>query len=116
MKTIELNKDLAGTRYGDGMPSGPTTTTTNETYPEFEFTSDKPCDLPDSGELTIKYRLVRHSEDTRSEANPRYGYTICVKKLVSAEGDSDKSPTRKYTEGGEALDALVKEKELEGEY
>lgn len=89
-----------------------------KSYPEFAFTENEPCDIPDEGELTIKYRLVRHSEDTTNEAHPKYSYTICVKKLISAVGESDKSPTRKYAEGGDALDALVaaKSEEKDDEY
>lgn len=114
MKTIKLDKDLAGTKSYAGETAFPTTSV-RESYPEFSFSEDEPCDLPEEGELTIKYRLVRHATDTTDEEHPRYSYTVCVKKLISAVGESD-SPTRKYIEGGDALDALVKEKESEGGY
>lgn len=110
MKTTKLGVDLAGARsYGDGM----TMPSEEKSYPEFSFTEDEPCDIPEEGELTVKYRLIRHATDTTNEGRPKYSYTICVKKLISAEGESDKSPARKYSEGGDALDALVKEKESE---
>lgn len=115
MKTIELNKDLSGTRsYGDGMPMT-ASFSEEKNYPEFSFTEDEPCNVPEEGELTIRYRLVRHATDTTNEDKPRYSYSICVKKLISAEGERDKSPSKSYDNASGALDALVKEKESESE-
>lgn len=116
MKTIELDKDLAGTKsYGDGMPMT-AGFSEEKNYPEFSFTESEPCDLPDEGELTIKFRLTRHATDVTNEDRPKYSYTVCVKKLISAKGASDKFPTRNYSKaGGEALDALVAEKESASE-
>lgn len=113
MKKIDLDVNLERDGgMGMSVPSGPSH------YPEFSFEEDEPCDIPEEGELTIKYRLVRHATDTTNEDRPKYSYTICVKKLISAVGESDKSPTRKYSEGGEALDALVaaKNEEKDDEY
>lgn len=113
MKTIVLDKDLAGTtNYGAGLPMN---TSQKASYPEFSFSEDEPCDLPEEGELTIKYRLVRHATDTTDEAHPRYSYTVCVKKLISAEGEKDKRPAKSYDEAGDALDLLAASKLSEKE-
>jgi hypothetical protein len=114
-KTIELDVDL---EKSYGYESGPITSSLNNPhYPEFSFTEDEPCNIPDEGELTIQFRLVRHATDTTNPEKPRYSYTICVKKLISAEGEKSESPTRRYNEAGDALDALAKEKSKdEGEY
>lgn len=117
MKTIKLDVDLAGTRsYGDGMPMT-VGMSEEKNFPEFSFTEPERCSLPEEGELTIRYRLIRHAEDTKDESNPKFSYTVQVQKLISAEGET---PTKRYDEGGDALDALKAEKEsaseLEGEY
>lgn len=103
MKTIELDVDLER-NYGISEPSAV------GNYPEVSFTEDKPCDIPEEGVLTVKYRLVRHGTDTTDENRPRYSYTICLKELVSAVAEEVESPTKKYDEAGEALDALAAEK------
>lgn len=111
MKKIELDVDLSKS------PGEPTSLSTGEYFPEIHFEESHPCPIPESGLLTVSFRLIKHSEDSRNEDNKKYGYTIQILKLISAVGESDTSPTRKYSEGGEALDALVKEKESdEGEY
>ena len=106
MKKIEINVDL-GDRASNLAPA-----TLSEYYPEISFTEDKPCDIPDEGILTVKYRLVRHGEDTRVENSPLYNYTIQIEKLIDAVPEKEDviSPTRKIDEAGEALDALVAEK------
>ena len=120
MKMIKLDRDLEGTQgYGDNPVMN---SSGDKGFPTFSFTEDEPCDIPDEGELTIKFRLVKHAEDTTNEDRPKYSYTICVKELISAVPESDKSPTRKYDEAGDALDALAEAKqdsnkaEEEGEY
>lgn len=115
MKTIVLDKDLAGTKsYGDGMPMTASFSEAKN-YPEFSFTESEPCNLPDEGELTIKYRLVRHATDTTNEDRPKYSYTVCVKKLISAEGEKDKRPARSLNESDDALDVLAASKLSESE-
>lgn len=116
MKKIELNTDLSGAgSYGDGMPM--TMPSEAKNFPSFSFTESEPCNLPDEGTLVIAFRLVRHATDTTNESRPKYSYTVCVKRLISAHGAHDKSPAKSYDEAGDALDALVKEKSVDrGDY
>jgi hypothetical protein len=109
MKTIKLDRDLEGSQ-NNGYGGLTSVTPGVKDFPTFSFTESTPCDIPDEGELTIKFRLVKHAEDTTNEDRPKYSYTVCVKKLISAVAHSDKSPTRKYDEAGDALDALAKAK------
>lgn len=107
MKKIELNIDLDRESGLNSVPTGV------GYYPEFSFTEDKPCDIPEEGELTVKYRLVRHAVDTTNEDKPRYSYTVCVKELISAVGEKEPSVNEYKDEAGDALDALVAEKAKE---
>lgn len=111
MKKIDLDVDLER-NYENSVPSG------ISEYPEVSFTEDEPCDIPEEGVLTVKYRLVRHGKDTTDESKPRYSYTICLKELVSAVSKEVETPTKKHDEAGEALDAIAAEKmkSKEGEY
>ena len=104
MKKIELDVDLE--RNYNGL-SGPSRASE---YPEVSFTEDEPCNIPEEGVLTVKYRLVRHGTDTSDENRPQYSYTICLKELVSAVSEELEAPSKKYDEAGEALDKLAAEK------
>lgn len=106
MKKIELNVSLERNYDGMPVPSGP------EEYPSFSFTEDEPCDLPEEGTLTVKYRLARHEEDKTNEERPKYRYTVQIEKLISAVPEEEESKPS-YKESEDALDALAAEKAKE---
>jgi hypothetical protein len=84
-------------------------------YPEFTFKYDEPDAVPDTGTMTIKYRVARRSEDAKRPKDERYSCTIEVTEIVSANKMKDESPSKKYNEAGEALDKLAAEKMMEHE-
>lgn len=98
--------------------------TSSEYYPEFTVTQkegDEDFDLgelPKDGEMTVRYKMTRSSEDTKRGV---CSYTFEVREVVSAAGSKNKSPAKNYGEdAGAALDKLAKEKadenSDEGEY
>jgi len=105
MKEVELNIELGDKSSGVAMTQGP-----SGYLPEFTFSEDKPCDIPDEGTLTIEYRLIRHSTDTKDEDRPLYTYTVEVKKLLTAVAEYDDAPSKRDRSADDALDALAKEK------
>lgn len=97
---------------GDPMPvSGPG----GPYYPEFTFNYDEEDAVPDQGTMTIRYKVSRKSEDAKRPKDRRYSCTIEVVEIVSAQGEKDRSPSKKYNDAGDALDALAKEKYEEKE-
>src|SRR6185369_14445460 len=83
-------------------------------YPDFTVTfkegEDQDLDeIPEEGEMVIRYRRKRTSEDNlRDECT----YSFCVLAIESAKGD-DESPAKSYNEAGDALDKLAAEKSKE---
>ncbi len=84
-----------------------------EHFPEFTFEHSEDV-VPDHGTMVIEYETSRKSDDRNRDPDRRYSCTICVKKIVSAEGEKDLRPSQRDTSTEDALDALAKEKE--GEY
>jgi len=77
-------------------------------YPEFTFREADEPEFPDEGTMTIRYKKVRTSMDKKSDKP--YSCTLEVREIVSAEGEKDDSPTKKYDEAGPALDKLAASK------
>src|SRR5688572_27564351 len=100
-KKIELNVELDKSYGGTSIPSQ------MNPYPEFSFSEDEPCDIPEAGELTIQFKLVRSGWDRTDPEHPRYSYTVCVKKLLHAVSQELEAPVKKYDETEKALDALA---------
>lgn len=103
---------------GGSIPMSPSSP---EYFPEFtveQKEGDEDFDLgelPKEGELTVKYKMTRTSENTKTGICT---YTFEVRNIVSASGNKNKSPAKNYGEdAGAALDRLAKEKaDEEGEY
>ena len=116
---MKINLNL---KARDDMGGSPVMSqTSSEYYPEFtvrQKEGDEDFDLgelPKDGEFTVKYKMTRTSEDTKTGVCT---YTFEVREIVSASGSKSKAPAKNYGEdAGAALDKLAKEKaEEEGEY
>lgn len=113
MKKIALNLNLKNTSGNGSMPVGPEKDA--YAYPDFTvvFPEGEDGDLdmaPETGEMVIRYRRKRTSEDNiRDECQ----YTFCVEEILSVKGTEDESPAHSYTEAGDALDKLAAEKSKE---
>jgi len=90
-----------------------------EYYPEFTVTQKEDDgeydlgDLPDTGELTIRYSMSRSSENKKTGICT---YTFEVREIVSAADAKEKSPSKNYgADAGSALDKLKEQAEHESE-
>ena len=111
MKGVELGVDLGSKSQGSEIPAP-----SGEYFPEIHFEESSPCPIPEEGLLTVSFRLIKHSEDSRNEDNKKYGYTIQILKLVSAVSEELEAPSKRYNESEDALDKLAAEKSKESEY
>ena len=114
---MKINLNLK-VREDMGMPSP--VSTGSEYFPEFTVTQkegDEDFDLgelPKDGELTVKYKLTRTSENTKTGICT---YTFEVREIVSASGSKNKSPAKNYGEdASSALDRLKEKAENESEH
>jgi hypothetical protein len=83
-------------------------------YPGFHYEGDEELDLPESGEMTIRFVKTGSSENTNRDGKTRYSCSIEVRKIVSVEGNGEEQKSAsKITE--EALDALREKLAEEGD-
>lgn len=89
-----------------------------EYYPEFEYSGEKPLDLPDEGVMKIRYRKVRSSERLVGEEKV-HTCTVEVMSIESVKGVKEDAesdmPVKNGNETEDALDNLMREK-AEKEY
>lgn len=85
-----------------------------EYRPEFTFREKDEPEFPDAGIMKIRFKKVRSAMDLNS-AKP-YSCTIEVREIISAEGEKDDRPSKKYDEAGPALDKLAAEKSKTSDY
>lgn len=95
-------------------------------YPTFTFRYDEDADLPEEGEMVIKYRLSRKEQDTKAPKDEQFACTIEVTKIISVESEEEEAgenenndaeegeemsaPAKSYgKDAADALDKLVEE-------
>jgi hypothetical protein len=91
--------------YEETMPSLPEKDDVH--YPSFHVESDEKLDIPEEGEMTIKYKKVSSAHSERN-GNEHYSCTIEVLGIVSTDGKKVKSPAKSGNEAESALDDLMK--------
>lgn len=94
--------------------SEPSILASSEYRPEFTFREKDEPEFPDAGIMEIRFKKVRSAMDLNS-AKP-YSCTIEVREIISAEGEKDDRPSKKYDESGPALDKLAAEKKSKTDY
>lgn len=110
---MKLNIDLGSKGPGECC-SSPTKSEPSVYYPSFCYTGDKPMDIPEEGEMVIRYKKVSSTKETRDDKT-RYICTIEIREIVSAEEEDDEDevtpPAKNLSaEAGDALDKLMMEK------
>ena len=117
IRSMKINLNL---KVREDMGGSPVMSqTSSEYFPEFTVTQkegDEDFDLgelPKDGELTVKYKLTRTSENTKTGVCT---YTFEVREIVSASGKKSKAPAKNYGEdAASALDRLKEKAENESE-
>jgi hypothetical protein len=104
---------LAMDDYMGGMVTGPSPTSgkpRDPDYPTFHYDGKKELDLPDEGEMTIKFRKVSSTSSVNKEGEHRYACTIEVRSVCDVEGESDdESPAHGSDKSvSDLLDSLMK--------
>ena len=103
---MNLNIDLAETReraYGLSDPA-----MNDKVYPYFNYRGDKDLKLPDTGEMTIRYKVCRITKETDNDDNaPKFDIKIDILKIVSVEGKGTEAPAKSGSEAADALDAIA---------
>ena len=77
-------------------------------YPRLHISGPKELDLPDSGEMEVKFRKVSESSSKRQDGSSWYECCLEVQCICEVESDEPKSPTSKDTSASDALDTLAK--------
>lgn len=84
-----------------------------EHYPEFEYSGEKPLDLPDEGVMKIRYRKVRSSERLVNDEKI-HTCTVEVMSIESVKGVKEDAesdmPVKNGNDTEDALDSLMQSK------
>lgn len=83
-------------------------------FPEFHYAGREDLDLPDSGEITFRFKKT---QEKRLVVNGVHYYECCadlVKITDKPEEGSTTAPAKSYDEAGDALDKI--RKDMEGEH
>jgi len=111
-KEISLEMD----DYMGAMVAGPSSDKPREPdYPTFHYDGKKELDLPDEGEMTIKFRKVSSTSSVNKSGEHRYACTIEVQSICDVEGadDEDNAPAHGSDKSvSDLLDSLM-EKAME---
>jgi hypothetical protein len=91
--------------FGGGSIATPINDRDRVYYPEFTYSGDKELELPEEGEMVIKFRTVRETEDVREG---RYTCTVEVLSIEKVKGEKDNRPSKRDTSAEDALDTLAK--------
>lgn len=78
-------------------------------YPCFHYCGPVELDLPDEGEMTIKFRKKRETSSIEEDGTHWYECDIEVRKILGVDGeDVDvEPPARSRDEAGDALDKIA---------
>lgn len=113
---MKVNIDLEGRAYPKNE-GGPISVGSDRDggYPSFVFYYDEERDFPETGTMTIKYRVLKSDKDVRRDKDSQYSCTICVEEIVSAKKSGVSAPAQRDRSAEESLDALAAEKSKENE-
>lgn len=70
---------------------------------------DELKDLPDSGELTVKYVKTSHSQSVDKGEDPRHSICLEIKSIEDVESDEDETKEDEDSAASETLDKYAKE-------
>jgi len=86
----------------------PSTGEPSETvFPSFHYSGPKELDLPEEGEMTVKFKKRRETYSKRSDGTPWYECDIEVCCICDVEDSEPDAPTQRHCGAEEALDAIA---------
>jgi hypothetical protein len=89
--------------------SSPTEMGKEKVYPCFHYCGPVELDLPDEGEMTIRFRKKREASSVEEDGSHWYECDIEVRKMLGVDGEepeADEAPAKSYDEAGDALDSI----------
>jgi len=100
MEELPINLELKskGGLYTASKPDG------EDKYPSLHYTGPDELDLPETGEMTVRFRVKREVSEVNSQGVHHYNCDIEVSEILKVKGDDDFTPPAKS--GNEAEDAL----------
>ena len=110
---LNLSTEIPPRPYGDAPVAVVGTARPN--YPELRFEGPEELNLPETGKITLEYKLVREVSEDNSSGH----WYICnleIRKIVDVKGsDKPAAPSSRDTSTEDALDKLAKDKQAEGD-
>lgn len=73
----------------------------------------KELDLPDSGTMTVRYKLKSETCNHKDNGEESYDYEIEILSILRSKSEDPKQPYSRDTSSEAALDALMEAKESE---
>ena len=108
MTKIDLGVDRSKQFEGLSKPVGPPPSKRTD-YPRFHYSGPQELDLPDEGEMTIKFRKVSETESKREDGSEWYECSIEVQCICECDGkDEVEPPSKRDTSAEDALDTLAR--------
>jgi hypothetical protein len=80
-------------------------------YPTFRYSGPKELDLPEHGDMTIHFRKTMEKSSVDENGEHHYECEIQVRAICDVDEEDDDAPSKSYSEAGDALDKLMKERE-----
>lgn len=117
IKLGQTEKEL----YGDlsAAPVSPESREDRIIYPTLRIQGPEELDLPDAGVITLRFKRTAESHSTDRDGKKQYTCELDITSIEKVEDEAPRSPTRRDTSTGDALDRLAAaraaEKESEGE-
>jgi hypothetical protein len=80
-------------------------------YPCFHYCGPKELDLPDEGELTVRFRKKRETSSIEEDGSHYYECDIEVRAITEVDGEDMEveAPAHSNDEAGDALDNIARE-------
>lgn len=110
-----MSKEISLAREYDNELGSPVMAQTERgpDYPTFTYSGSKELDLPDEGEMTIKFRKVSETSSVNKDNKHYYECRIEVQSICDVEGDDDDSEVEAPAKGADkavsdVLDSLMK--------
>lgn len=95
------HKEVYGEPIAVGQSSG------DPVFPSFHYSGPKELDLPEEGEMTVRFKKRRESKTTRSGGEKWYECDIEVCCICEVEDNEPDEPTHRDRSAEEALDAIA---------
>jgi len=117
MKSVSI--DLGSGGPSDCCSDTPLKSEPSKYYPSVHYNGDEELNIPDEGEMTIRYKKTASGHNVDSTGKKHYNCTIEVREITGTESGEVSAPAKNLSsEAGDSLDRLRRErvKEMKEKY